>query len=328
VDGGWLLGRQFECEPLMRSSDRSVRWHRRGVRGFSLAELLVVVGVIALLLAIVLPPLQFAHRQAKQTRCAANLQQVGIALETIRNGNNDFYPLWDDGGSPKRYTWIDMLIQKRSLDTAQAGYCPEDARPDVLNMNRGAFYGVVYPGGGAIKGVDYSYGIGVPLSAGGWVWQSGFAGPGDTRARIFEDHESQPSARFLAGDANWTSVYNLSGDALATGVWNQPTQFDNTVAWRHRGSSANMLKQDGHVTSVRYQVANVDRPVDTVRHFLWYAGEPVHVGPDDDHQGNWYPNQPLYKVLADGQFEPDRYPLDLIPQYYTQLHLWTQILQK
>ena len=69
--------------------------------------ILLVVGIVALLIAVILPPLQLARRKAIQTKCGAQLQQLGRALESARN-EHGFYPLWDDGGTSIRYTWIDV----------------------------------------------------------------------------------------------------------------------------------------------------------------------------------------------------------------------------
>ena len=229
----------------------------------------MVVGVIALLIAIIIPPLQVARRQAMQTHCGANLQQIGIALETARADHEDHYPLWDDGGSPVRYTWIDILVQLQKAANPNVGYCPADNRPDSTSMARAEFYGVYYPGMGPIPGIDYSYGIGVPLSAGGWRWSRSFAEPGDNHERVFVDHERNPAARVLAGDAYWSAIYNLGGDAIDSGIWNDPTQYDNTMAWRrHPRYAANLLMQDGHVKSLRYHHGD-EEPVDTNRTFVW-----------------------------------------------------------
>ncbi|MFH1749185.1 MAG: type II secretion system protein [Planctomycetota bacterium] len=311
----------------MHSTAGSFRCGRCPCRSaFSLAELLVVVGVIALLASIIAPPLQLARRQAMQTRCAANLQQLGVALEAARVDHDDFYPLWDDGNQPIRYTWIDVLVQQSLLGSAKVGYCPEDARPDAVNEARAEFFGLLYPGASPTPGIDYSYGIGVPLSAGGWYWRRGLPGDDGNHQRLFEGHMRDTSNRVLAGDASWSSIYNLSGDYLSSGIWNDPTQFDNTVAWqRHRNFSANFLMQDGHVGRTQYSI-KAEQPVNTIKYCVWYPGEPLYSGPDTYHNGNYYPNQPpidLENGLYDGPF-----PRDLLPTYYTRNRLWTRIQHK
>jgi prepilin-type N-terminal cleavage/methylation domain-containing protein len=59
---------------------------------FTLVELLVVIGVIALLISILLPALQKSREQAVKVQCASNMRQWGQGLAMYCANNKGFYP--------------------------------------------------------------------------------------------------------------------------------------------------------------------------------------------------------------------------------------------
>src|SRR5688572_23893389 len=70
----------------------AIRPALRSRQAFTLIELLVVIGIIAVLIAMLLPTLAKAREQAKMTQCMSNLRQLGIGVQLYRHHNRDYFP--------------------------------------------------------------------------------------------------------------------------------------------------------------------------------------------------------------------------------------------
>jgi len=242
----------------MTNSACTLRLKGRLASGFTLVELLVVIGIIAILGALLFPTLSRARNSALTTACASNLKQLGNAIQLYSQDWDGIYPLAVDFADasprgregwrffpeelnpdaqktvmelvalPDRRGFIDQVL-KNYTKTQDLWRCPSDTglQYEVVQYTWGGrfytfFHGDITGDQTAFEKYQMSYGYRTELGMAGWSVDQG---------------KSVADLVVLSDMAGyWHTRFNRYGreDAVA--------DTSDTVKW-----AMNVLFGDGHV---------------------------------------------------------------------------------
>jgi prepilin-type processing-associated H-X9-DG protein/prepilin-type N-terminal cleavage/methylation domain-containing protein len=208
----------------------------RAKPAFTIVELLIVIGIIALLLAILLPALATAREQGKTVQCLSNLRQLGVMAQIYLDENQNIYPIAEWKLTAWDFSTVNGQVVPGILwngrTNAKIQQCP-------------AFDGKSDSPGDPYTGYNYN------ISFIGHGQNENTVAP----AKASSIHHAYRTALF--GDGEYASGADkfmrapIQEDPVTTGDYlpNYQIRLAGTQGYRHHGKT-NVCYCDGHAASV------------------------------------------------------------------------------
>lgn len=217
-------------------------------RGFTIVELLIVIGIITILIALLMPVLSSARSAAQRIKCCGNLQQMGQAFAMYENNNRNYLPMLVDAVNGQN-SWEDYIFPY--LQTTAVFLCPGQdlssyTQGSYINYNGQKNYGPLsYMANGLYPARAASDSRHAPMNN-GWsekvtsigndtilvteedrgLNQIGNGSYHDVRDIHLEHHENRYSC-FLFADGSAAAVYVKY--LVGAGEWGHPSYYNNSL---------------------------------------------------------------------------------------------------